>query len=171
MANALLKKGSIMLGLLSLMLMIVLPAGAFQPVSQSEYEILLPAWDQFGHASYDRDAGSFAVTNSLENRYGGEWRVHSWNAQTGTPHFVYGTAAKVANGFSSRAGVESVARQVIADNMSILRATQTDLRLTETPHALGKWAAHFQQTYQGLDVWNSKVRLVFSDAGDLMLMG
>ncbi|MCP4547284.1 MAG: T9SS type A sorting domain-containing protein, partial [bacterium] len=43
--------------------------------------------------------------------------------------------------------------------------------LTETPHALGKWAAHFQQTYQGLDVWNSKVRLVFSDAGDLMLMG
>ncbi|MCP4548370.1 MAG: T9SS type A sorting domain-containing protein, partial [bacterium] len=115
--------------------------------------------------------GSFAVTNSLENRYGGEWRVHSWNAQTGTPHFVYGTAAKVTNGFSSRAGVESVARQVIADNMGILRAKQADLRLTETPHALGKWAAHFQQTYQGLDVWNSKVRLVFSDAGDLMLMG
>ncbi|MCP4548369.1 MAG: hypothetical protein GY835_18060, partial [bacterium] len=102
MINVLFRKGTVLLGLLCLTLLVAIPAGAFQPVSQSEYEILLPAWDQFGHASYDRDTGSFAVTNSLENRYGGEWRVHSWNAQTGTPHFVYGTAAKVTNGFSSR---------------------------------------------------------------------
>ena len=51
----------------------------------------------------------------------------------------------------------------------MLRADLNNLRLTATPHAMGKWAAHYQQTYHGLDVWNAKVRIVISDPETLRL--
>jgi len=38
-------------------------------------------------------------------------------------------------------------------------------------HATGKWAVHYQQTYHGLDVWEGKAIVAFSDAGGLMLAG
>jgi len=148
------------------------PAGAFQPVSQNDsYEILLPAFDLFGHDGYDRDIGGIQAEHALAARYGGNWRVHSWNPQTGTPHFVYGTAPRLSASIADASALESLARQVIAGNAEVLGAELENLRLTDTPHALGKWAVHYQQTYNGMDVWGATVRLVFSDSGKLMLMG
>jgi Zn-dependent metalloprotease len=76
----------------------------------------------------------------------------------------------VADGIHD-ADAERLARQVISQNADVLRANPRDLRLTATPYAAGKWAAHFQQTWNGLDVWDATVRILFSESGRLMLMG
>ncbi len=172
MIGMILRRSSLLLALSALLVLAAGPAGAFIPASQNDsYEIPLPAFDLFGHDGYDRDIGGIQAEHALAARYGGNWRVHSWNPQTGTPHFVYGTAPRLSASIADASALESLARQVIAGNAEVLGADLQNLRLTDTPHALGKWAVHYQQTYHGLDVWQSTVRLVFSDDGKLMLMG
>jgi Zn-dependent metalloprotease len=148
------------------------PAGAFVPASQNQnYEILLPQFDTDGYQSADGKVGGDATVSTLAARYGGNWRVQTWNSRTGTPHWVYGTSAKVTDGIRDAADAERLARQVITENEDVLRANPRDLRLTATPNAAGKWAVHFQQTWNGLDVWGATVRVLFSESGRLMLMG
>ncbi len=148
------------------------PAAGFSPASQNEtYEIALPEFDMEGYQSPERTAGSLQVSNILQDRYNGNWRVHSWNSQTGAPRWVYGTSVRVADRILDATDVERLARQVISENRDVLRADPSELRLTSTPHAMGKWTAHFQQTWNGIDVHGATVRVLFSESGKLMLMG
>jgi len=149
-----------------------IPASAFDAVEQNDlYEIHLPSFNFLNHSGYDRDMGVMQATQDLSSRYGGEWSVYSWNSQAATPRQVFGHSVQVTGAIASASHLESAARQVIADNASILKTDGSDLRLDATPHALGKWVAHFQQTYKGVDVWGSQVRVLFTEAGKLMLMG
>jgi Zn-dependent metalloprotease len=148
------------------------PAGAITHASQNDaYEISLPALDLHSQESYDRDIGILETRHAMEARYGGKWSVYSWNPMSNTPRHLYGSAVQMNSGLRSADAVESLARQVISENVDVLKADNANLRLHATPHALGKWVAHFQQTHNGIDVWEAKVRVAFSDSGKLLLMG
>jgi Zn-dependent metalloprotease len=160
------------LALVALLLGLAGPAAAFQQADQNRnYEIRLPEFDLEGYQSPATAEGSLQVANILNGRYSGNWRVQSWNPQTAGARWIYGTSVKVAESFYTSEDVERAARQVIAANEDVLRADASQLRLTDTPNAAGKWAAHFQQTWHGVDVYGATVRLVFSEDGRLMLMG
>ncbi len=148
------------------------PAQAFNPANQNSlYEIGLPEFDLEGYQSPAREAGSLEVTSELSARYGGNWKVHSWNSQARTPHFVYGSSVQISGPIIDSADLEQAARQVILENAAVLGADLNNLRLTDTPNALGKWVAHYQQTYHGLDVWQATVKIAMTEDGRLMLMG
>jgi Zn-dependent metalloprotease len=157
---------------LSVLAAMVLPAGALTQANQNElYEIRLPAFDLQGQESYGRDMGVLETRHSLEARYGGQWSVYAWNPLSNTPRHLYGNAVQMSSGLRGAGAVESLARRVISDNADVLKADNANLRLHATPHALGKWVAHFQQTHGGIDVWEARVRVAFSDSGKLLLMG
>ena len=149
-----------------------LPAGAITSVNQNDlYEIALPEFGFLNQDGYDRDMGSLQTTRAMESRYGGKWSVYAWNALSGTPRHLFGSSIQMTDAVRSAEDLEAIARQVIAANADVLRADNAQLRLHAAPHALGKWVAHFQQTHDGLDVWQAKVRVAFSDTGKLLLMG
>ena len=146
-------------------------AGAFEPASQNEYlEILLPAFQPLDRAAEADDPGRREVATALEARYGGKWHVHAWNHLAQTPHYVYGNSVQLSGAVTSAGQLEQLTRQVITANPEVFRANLADLTLSQTPHALGKWVAHYQQTYHGIDVWQGKVLVAVSDAGRLLLM-
>ena len=137
----------------------------------AQLEIPLVAYSQHvvGRAALAQEAP--AVTSALENNYGGNWHVYTWNAQTGTPSALYGSGALVATGLRDDAEAERVARDVIAANPLVFRADNANLRFMSAPTGLGKRAVHFQQTYEGLDVYQGRVHLTFTEAGRLFVMG
>jgi len=154
------------------LLLAAVSALAFTPASQNDlYEIRLPQHGFLTAQTYGRDVGMLETARALETRYGGRWSVYAWNSLSDTPRHVYGSSVQLASSVSGPASLESLARQVIAANADVLRADGSQLRLESTPHALGKWVAHFQQTYGGVDVEGAQVRVAISDTGKLLLMG
>ena len=162
-------RGGICLALTALACLATLPAAALIATDQGDvYEIPLPAFAPSGYGAI----GALAqAEQALSERYAPGWRIHSWNPLTGTPHYAYGPKVPQAAGVASGAELDALARRVIAENGGILRANGDELRLAATPHAKGKWVAHYQQTYRGLDVWQGKALVAFSDAGELILLG
>jgi len=149
------------------------PAAAFQMPDNfnDRYEVRLPMVDQQAAAEFAGLTASRNVETTLQNRYGGSWNVHRWNAHTGTPAWVYGTAVRKSGGIGSSAELARVAKSVLQENADVLRADVENLSLSYTPRAGNKWAAHFQQTWEGYEVWQGKVRMVFHENGNLMVMG
>jgi len=147
------------------------PALALTPVQQNaDHEIHLPAYDLSGHRSLAADLASREAELALTERYGGPWRVLSWNPQSHTPRLVQGSA-RLAPGVRDAGDLADRARAVVRDNASLLRVDPAQLELRATPSARGKWVAHFQQTWRGLEVWSARVRVAFADDGRLLLMG
>ncbi len=135
------------------------------------YEIPLRQFDLAGYRTPAIErAGQDAVGRFSEDN-GGTWHVYTWNPQTGTPSYLYGSGVDLSRGLTSGEEAAEVARQVIAANPGVFKANLADLRLASTPHGMGKWAVHFQQTYQGLDVWQGRVHLTFTDSGRLFVIG
>ncbi|HOX25459.1 MAG TPA: FlgD immunoglobulin-like domain containing protein [Candidatus Krumholzibacteria bacterium] len=161
-----------LLGALALVLAAA-SASAFNPADDvnQRYEVRLPAF----RGDHAKDFGGLAASQraeaTLAARYGGTWTVHAWSAQTETPRWVYGSAPRLAPAITSAAQVEQLARQTVAANYDVLGADVDDLEVVATPRAMGKWAAHLQQYWNGYPVWQGKVRLVFHENGNLMLMG
>ena len=152
--------------------LVAVGASAFTPANQDAiYEIRLPDYDFIGHDSFDRDMGMQGVKQSLAARYGGRWSVYAWDGLSGTPRHVFGSSVQLASAVGSAEELDALSRQVIAANADVLRADLDNLRLESTPHALGKWVAHYQQTYHGIDVLGAQVRVAISDDGKLLLMG
>jgi hypothetical protein len=147
-------------------------AGAVRPADQnSAYEIPLRQFDLAGYRSAEVDLDRGDAEAMVSRRYGGTWRVYTWNPQTGTPSQLYGSGVNLAPGLASAAEAEAAARQVIAENPDLFGAALHDLEHGTTAQAPGKWAVHFQQTYHGLEVWRGGAHLVFSDGGRLFVMG
>lgn len=147
------------------------PALALAPVPQNaDYEIQLPAFDLPGHQSLAQDLASYEAEHALADRYGGSWRVVSWNPQTNTPHLMQGSA-RLSPGVRDAGDLAERARAVVRDNAALLRVDPEQLELRATPNARGKWVAHFQQTWRGLEVWQARVRVAFSADGRLLLLG
>jgi Zn-dependent metalloprotease len=159
-------------GLLIAVLGGLTPGRAFRGADDAaSYAIPLQEFDLFSYSTPETQQAGLAVTDALSQRYGGSWRIYAWNPQTRTPGNLYGSGAPVTAALRDAETVEAVARQVLATNAATLGVNPAELRLTGTPHGLGKWAAHFQQTYQGLDVWGGRVHLTFTESGRLFAMG
>lgn len=160
------------LGVVLLLLVTFVPAAwSIQPVAQNDrYEIRLPEFMPDVQAKADLATADQQVTRALGSRLGGDWIVHTYNLKTRSPHYVYGKSAPLTSGLRSTDEVESLARRVMAENPEIFFGRDTDLRLQKAPRIRGKWAAHFQQTYKGLDVWQGKTLVVFDDDSRVLLM-
>jgi hypothetical protein len=156
-----------------LAVLLAVPAAAFNPADSfnDRYEVRLPAVSPQAAPEFAALTASRTVEQRLASRYGGTWRVHAWNGHTGTPRWVYGTAVRKAAGIGDEAALRTAARAVVAENYDVLRADLDALKLEHAPYADGKWAAHLQQYWEGYPVWQGKVRLVFHENGNLMLMG
>jgi len=162
------------LGLGALLTLLVAgPAAAFQTPDNflDRYEVRLPMIDQQAAPQFAGLAASRNVEATLQQRYGGAWRVHIWNAHTSTPRWVYGTPVAKAAGIRNADQLAAAAKQVVRENMDVLRVDPDELTLVHTPQAGDKWAAHLQQTWEGYEVWQAKVRMVFHEDGNLMVMG
>jgi hypothetical protein len=135
------------------------------------YEIPLPSYDLFtAGQNVAAERGQTAVA-ALNERYGGNWRIYSWNPQTDTPSYLYGSGVDVAPGFTGAADAEQVAREVVSANPAVFGVDPADLRFRSSPTGLGKRAVHFQQTYRGIDVWQGGAHLTFTEGGRLFVMG
>ncbi len=135
------------------------------------YDIPLPNFRHAGTASAESELAGTEVSNRFGQTNGGNWHVHRWNPQTGTPSWLYGSGVNVANSLLDDVDAERVARDVIAANPDVFRADNENLRFVSSPTGLGKRAVHFQQTYEGVDVWMGRVHLTFTEAGRLFVMG
>ncbi len=161
---------TILLGLL--VLISSLPVFAIQPVPQNDsYEIGLPQFMPLAQAKIAFARQGNLSTASLRANYGGNWQVFSHNQYTGTPHYVYGGSEPLGTSLRSTDQVVSAAHRVLVENPDLFQANLDDLRVKAVPHAAGKWVVHYQQIYHGLDVWEGKAIVAFSDAGGLMLAG
>lgn len=145
---------------------------ALMPQEESAaYEVPLAEFDLHSYSTPRTEQAASAAVVAFTQRYGGTWEVYSWNPQTRTPAHFYGSGVDVAPPFAVAADVEAVARRVITENAAVFRADPENLRLHATPYGVGKWAVHFQQTYEGLDVWGGRVHLTFMESGRLFAMG
>jgi Zn-dependent metalloprotease len=163
---------AVLLGALALVLAAV-PAWAFNPADSfnDRYEIRLPAFRGHDAKDFNSLQAIRSAEQKLQARYGGSWNVEAWNAYTGTAHWAYGSAVKMAPAITSAAQLEQLARQVVTENYDVLGAENEYLELDATPRGMGKWAAHLQQYWNGYEVWEGQVRLVFHENGNLMVMG
>ncbi len=145
---------------------------AFLPQEgQSMYEIPLLQVPPYEHRTTETLRAGEAAAALVGQRYGGDWRVHHWNSLTNTPAYLIGSGAQVAGRILDDAQAEALARQVIAENAGVFKVSSADLRFLAAERALGKVAVHFQQTYQGIDVWQGAARLTFTEGGRLFVMG
>ncbi len=138
---------------------------------QSLYEIPLRQIPYYQDRSAQTQLAGEEAAALATQRLGGDWRVPYWNALTDTPAYLVGSGVDVAGGLANDTEAEATARRVIADNRGVFRIDPVDLRLNNVERGMGKVAVHFQQTYAGLDVWEGRAHLTFSDAGRLFVMG
>lgn len=172
-------------GLGLLLLGALIPAHAVRSpeAGSSPYEIRLPEFDLYHYRSAAIDADRRAAEETLSRDLGGSWAVHAWNPQSGTPAETYGEGVDIAGPLSSSADVRAAAERIIASNAGAFRADMAGLRFVEAAHMpavsdapdgvlrVGKWAAHFQQVYRGIDVVGGRVHMVFTDGGRIFALG
>lgn len=135
-------------------------------------EIPLPY--QQGNLAYGDEVSTLAIPSvgaSIGETIGGQWRVQSWNRRTQTPHYVLGSGAEVAPTIGDEADAETAAHFVL-DQLSSSLALETEtLRLDTVAHGAGKYAVHYKQTYDGLDVVGGGAHATFLDTGRVFAMG
>jgi len=139
-------------------------AFAASPDDPASYEIRLRQFDLFGYHSGDTDRDRSQVQEALSRSYGGIWNVYYWNPQSRTPSEMYGSGAEIAGPLRSSDDVRGAAERIIQANPETFRAELNGLRFTGALNAPAvtnrpdgvnrpaKWAAHFQQVYEGVDV-------------------
>ncbi len=149
------------------------PSRALVPVPEADaYAIPLPFPRDF--LLYRGQAASPAATEaaaSFGQALGGEWAVHSWNRRSGTPHIILGSGADVAPALGDPSDAEAAARTVFQRNAAALGVDPARLRLDEVRSGAGKYAVHFQETYDGVDVIGGRVHATFMASGRLFVMG
>lgn len=148
-------------------------ASAFAPEETSAtFSVQLPFSDgEF--LAYGAQAADFVpphVERQLEANLGGNWTVYAWNRQSNSPHIVYGSGVDVAPPFTDDSSVESAARFVLEQNSTALHVNPENLRLDVVQGGMGKIAAHFIQTYEGLDVIGGRAHVTFTDQGRVFVM-
>lgn len=147
-------------------------ASAFVPEESATLSVQLP-FSNGEFLAYGAQATAFVpphVERQLESNLGGNWTVYAWNRQSDSPHIVYGSGAQIASPFTDDASVESAARYVLEQNSTALHVNPEQLRLDVVQGGMGKIAAHFIQTYEGLDVLGGRAHVTFTDEGRAFVM-
>ncbi len=146
---------------------------AFVPAPQNaEYEIPLPTFDARTFRTLETLAATRTVTEAAAAKFGGEWRVYSWSASSGTARDLYGSGLDLGAPITTDEAADAVARGVIADNPEIFAADVSNLTLDAIARGRGKVGVHYRQTYLGIEVLGSKIYTIFTeDGGRLFVMG
>jgi hypothetical protein len=148
-------------------------ADAFVPSpEQAALEVSLPY--QQGKLVYGDAVAALSVPRraaSIEEGFGGQWSVHSWNRQAQTPHYILGSGADVAPPFQQPGDAVAVALQVMERNAAVLGVDPERLRTGVVTDGAGKVAVHFQQTYEGLDVLGGRAHATFLNTGRVFALG
>ena len=148
-----------------------LPASAFVPIDQSHLEIPIPTYPTGVYETSETIQSARTAASSIAETYGGQWQVHSWNPQTGTPHSIFGSGVEVAPGLANDFDAAEAALSVAAQNANALGLDPNDLELVTVSRGLGKVAAHFQQTWNGYEVLGGRYHATFLETGRLFVMG
>ncbi len=99
--------------------------------------------------------------------HGGRWRV-VWNPRTGTPHRIsgYHLELPVKQPAQSAAAAEKQARAFLGEQEELLQVGERDLAVVAIDRDAGQgqagvasWYVSYRQTYQGLPVAGSSVRV------------
>jgi hypothetical protein len=146
-------------------------SAAVAPAGGDRFEIPLRQFNLYNFHSPAVDEARQEVRTALRSLFGGNWQVYSWDPQSGTPGLIYGTGAPAAPPLATEEDAVSAARAELRRCQAVLKADPSELRVVAAPHAPGKWAVHFQQTYRGIDVRDGRVFFVFTDSGRLVVMG
>ncbi len=141
---------------------------AFSP-SGAEFEVPLPEFAPVTPADLAERGANFSA--SVADIFGGRWHAQGYNTSNGKPRWLYGSGPQVAAGIANKADLRPAARGVLEQMSHAMGLDTKELRLDTAPNAGGKWAAHYQQTYHGVDVWQARVSVVFSAEGNLMAVG
>lgn len=148
-------------------------ARAFVPSPEHDaLEIPLPF--QLGNLVYGDEVTSLTVPPvdaSIENQIGGQWSIHSWNRQSGSPHYIVGSGADVAPALADPSDAESAAHHVLLENADALRLNLDQLRLRTVREGADKFSVHYQQTYEGLDVIGGRAHATFLNTGRVFVLG
>lgn len=148
-------------------------ANAFVPSpDQDALEIPLPF--QQGNLVYGDAVAALAIPPvgaSIETQIGGQWSVHSWNRQSGSPHYILGSGADVAPALANGSDAESAAHLVLGQLAPALNLDTDQLRVDEVTDGARKYSVHFQQTYEGLDVLGGRAHATFLNTGRVFAMG
>ena len=104
-------------------------ARACLPAEQNpDHEVPLAAYDRQSSKSMTADAAGRAAVERLTRTYDGEWRVFSWNPDTSTPRWIYGSGPQVAAPFTSATDLLAAARNVMQKNPEAFRVHASQLR-------------------------------------------
>ena len=146
-------------------------SAAFVAVSDDPvYSVPMAEFDLHSYSSATTRSARAATSAWMTRERGGAWEVYSWNPQTRTPHWIYGSGFQVSTGIDLL-NVESIAWTQVESHREVLRADPEALRFDEARSGMGQIGAHFQQTYEGIDVLGGGVRLVFHESGRLFVLG
>lgn len=146
---------------------------AFVP-SEEDFALEIPLPFQQGNLVYGDEVASLTIPPvgvAMSEKIGGRWSVHSWNRQSQSPHYVLGSGADVAPAISSPSQAESAARYVMEQTSMEMNLDPSELRLDGVAEGAGKYAVHFQQTFNGLDVVGGRAHATFLDSGRVFAMG
>lgn len=146
-------------------------AFAFAPADQTHLEIPNPTFPLGAAQAPQAQEAARAAAAGIGAVYGGDWQVHSWNAQTNTPHRLIGSGAQVASSLLDDAAAADAALAVATANASSLGLEPSDLELVTVSRGLGKVAAHFQQTWNGYEVVGGRYHATFMESGRLFVLG
>ncbi|MBD3335461.1 MAG: hypothetical protein GF355_08080, partial [Candidatus Eisenbacteria bacterium] len=144
---------------------------AMNPVNQNDvYEIPLKSYDLHNYSSTVVEQAKQEASTNVARRYGGNWRVYSWNPQTGTPAYLIGSGVDLVSAAALAVDPEAAGRQVMRENSGALGVNPDQLVLDDVTHGLGKTAVHFSQVYQGVPVHEGRAHATFTDEGRLFVL-
>ncbi|MEW5801340.1 MAG: fibronectin type III domain-containing protein [bacterium] len=116
--------------------------------------------------------------HKLTNMIGSDWRVISVNHVTGAPRQVIrdDTDEPAASGlwrrlFKSPEDLVDDARQFVQENADIFQLGDSAIQFVRTTESAGAWCVDFQQEYQGVLVYGSRISFRFDNSYQLIGFG
>ncbi|MBN1755021.1 immune inhibitor A [bacterium] len=108
------------------------------------------------------------IIGSFTGQYGTGWEW-KWNDKTDLPHRIWGEGIPVGEVYSSQQA-ETVCRVFIENNPYLFPIEMGSLRLATANKKMNTWYVMFDQYYDDLPVWNSRVHFRIKK-GNIILIG
>lgn len=103
---------------LAALLALVLAAGSapamVAPGGQTTYEIPLKQFNLYTYSSPATELARQETEQAFHTAFGGLWKVYTWNPQTNTPAYVYGSGVQVSPSFGAAIDVERASDRLVS---------------------------------------------------------
>ena len=137
-----------------------------------QYEIKLPSYETLYYSSPSVEQARQATAQAVRAELGGRWGVYEYNPIAKSASSVIGSGYETGLSVATDAAAELAGRSVLTQNATALGLDSSNLRFDGAPRGAGKVGAHFQQTYQGIDVLGGRAQAIFLEStGRVFVMG